>query len=84
MGNGDQSRKVRRQLAALQMNTKGLLELLGGDDDDRLRFWEIEKGITTPVEYRLVADLLTNLNAQLTEVQRSAETFKVAVEELAG
>jgi len=44
----------KANVTALQRNAAALLKLLGGDDDARLRFWEIFKGITTPVEVRLI------------------------------
>jgi hypothetical protein len=46
--------KLKTKVIALQKNAAAVLQLLGGDDDDRLRFWEIMKGITTPAVFRLI------------------------------
>jgi len=45
-----------------------LLKLLGGSPDDRLRFWEILKGITTPAVQRLLEAQLEAAAAQVQAV----------------
>lgn len=75
-------RKLKPKVQALQRDTAALLKLLGGDDDDRLRFWEILKGITTPVQLRLVEqniDVMQNLVAQ---VQLSAKGLEKSAKEI--
>jgi len=61
---------------ALQLNVEGLFKLLGGTPDDRLRFWEILKGITTPAEFRLVNQQLEIMQGLIDQVQASAKTLK--------
>lgn len=68
--------KLKSKVQALQLNTEGLLKLLGGGSDDRLRFWEILKGITTPAEFRLVAHQLDAMQALVKQVQVSAKTIE--------
>lgn len=82
MPNGGSARKLRPKVQALQQNTAALLKLLGGDSDDRLRFWEILKGITTPAEMRVVdhqIEVMTNLVAQ---VQSTAKVLERAAKEI--
>ena len=66
----------------LQRNTAALLSLLGGDQEDRLRFWEILKGITTPVEHVLVAQSLDVMQAQVDQVEQSARLLEKAAGEM--
>ncbi len=51
---GDEEKRLKIKITRLQKDTAGLLKLLGGSEEDRLRFWEIIKGITTPAVFRLV------------------------------
>jgi hypothetical protein len=67
---------------ALQLNVEGLFKLLGGTADDRLRFWEIFKGITTPVEHILVAHQFEVLQGLVNQVQVSAKTLKATAERI--
>ena len=53
----------------LQLNTEGLIKLLGGTPDDRLRFWEILKGLTTPVQAKLLTKQAATLAASLKQAQ---------------
>ena len=59
-------------------DTAALLSLLG-DHDDRLRFWETLKGITTPAQYRLVPRDLDGMRAQ---VRGSARSFEAAAKQM--
>jgi hypothetical protein len=81
-------RRLKAKVGALQRDTAGLLKLLGGNDNDQLRFWEILKGITTPAELRLVdqhLDVMQNSIAQLQvgmkgleKASKDISTLKVA------
>lgn len=55
--------KVR--VSSVQRDLEHLLKLLGGTPEERLRFWEIVKGITTPVVNRVVDVQLEALEGQL-------------------
>jgi hypothetical protein len=80
MANGD-TRRLKGKVEALQLNIEGLLKLLGGDQDDRLRFWEILKGITTPAEFRLVDHELDVMQGLVDQVQVGlGVTEQVAIE----
>jgi hypothetical protein len=55
--------KVR--VSAVQRDLESLLKLLGGTPEERLRFWEIVKGITTPAVHRVIDAQLEAVEAQL-------------------
>lgn len=61
----------KAKVTALQRNAAALLKLLGGTEDERLRFWEIFKGITTPVEVRLIDQQITNAADTVSRVTES-------------
>jgi len=83
MANGD-SRRLRPKIQALQRNTAALLALLGGDDDDQLRFWEILKGITTPAEYRLVDHQVDIMQGLIDQVQASVKETEQVAKQIGG
>jgi hypothetical protein len=64
------------KVRAVQLNLEGLLKLLGGTAEERLRFWEIIKGITTPAQFRISARQLDNMQRLVTNVRNSAKTLK--------
>ena len=66
---------IDKKVKALQLDTEGLLKLLGGTPDDRFRFWEILKGITTPRQEVLV-------NQELDAVQDALKQAQVGVKAL--
>jgi hypothetical protein len=61
---------------AVQLNIEGLIKLLGGTADDRLRFWEIFKGITTPAEFELVNQQLEVMGNLAKQVQTSVKALQ--------
>jgi len=61
---------------ALRLNVEGLFKLLGGTPDERERFWEILKGITTPAEYQLVSQQIDTLQGLVNQVQVRAKQLK--------
>ncbi|MPY86906.1 MAG: hypothetical protein GEU99_03195 [Luteitalea sp.] len=80
MPNGnDELLKVR--IEALQRNTAGLLQLLG-DDDDRLRFFEVLKGITTPAVFRVLDHQLGQMETLINQVHKGAEALEYAAKEI--
>jgi len=81
MGNGADPKKLRKKVEALQLNTEGLLKLLGGSD--RLRFWEILKGITTPIQLQLVDHQLETMTTLLSQVQASAKAVERTAKQIA-
>jgi hypothetical protein len=82
MSNGDT--KLKSKVQALQRDTAALFKLLGGDDDDRLRFWEIFKGITTPAENRLVGHQLDMMQVLVKNVQMNAKVLEKTAKEIGG
>jgi hypothetical protein len=74
MSNG--GAKLKRKVEALQRDTASLFKLLGGDEDDRLRFWEKMKGITTPAVFRLVEHQLDTMQGLVKQVQINAKALE--------
>ena len=66
----------RLQTRALQRNMESLIKLLGGTADERLRFWEIIKGITTPAVYRVVNQQLKTVDVLVNAVQANVANLK--------
>ena len=64
------------KVRAVQLNLEALLKLLGGTPEERLRFWEIVKGITTPAQFRVVAGQLDKMQKLVTNVRDGAKTLK--------
>jgi len=76
---GLNSDDLKHRVDALQLNVAGLFKLLGSKDpDDRLRFWEILKGITTPAEFALIDHELTAMNALVTHAEASVKNVMAA------
>ena len=68
---------------AVQLNTEGLFKLLGGSSSDRQRFWEIFKGVTTPVELRLINSQLDQLAASVKAVEAQTKALKATAQSIA-
>ena len=68
---------------ALQLNIEGLLRLLGGTPAQRLRFWEIFKGITTPAEFRLMNMQLDNMAATVKQLGADAKALQATAAQIA-
>jgi len=66
---------------ALQLNLEGLFKLLGGTEDDRQRFWERLKGITTPREAILVNAQIDSLAVTVKQVQIQAKGLQSAAQQ---
>jgi hypothetical protein len=76
------AKKNTAKARALQLNVEGLFKLLGGTADDRLRFWEIFKGVTTPIEHILVSHQFEVLQGLVNQVQVSVKTLKDTSEKI--
>lgn len=72
-----------KKVKAVQLNLEGLLRLLGGSSDDRQRFWEIHRGITTPVEVRLINAQLDSVANQAKALQTSAKALQDTAKQIA-
>lgn len=68
---------------AVQLNTEGLFKLLGGSEAQRQRFWEIFKGITTPVELRLINSQLDHLAASVKTVEAQTKALQATAQSIA-
>mgnify|MGYP003288883966 CR=1 FL=1 len=68
---------------AVQLNTEGLFKLLGGNEAQRQRFWEIFKGVTTPVELRLINSQLDHLAASVKSVEAQTKALQKTVQSIA-
>jgi hypothetical protein len=71
------------KVRALQLNIEGLLRLLGGTAEERLRFWEIIKGITTPAQFRVASRQLDKMQSMVTDVRDNAKTLKTTAGKVA-
>lgn len=60
---------IDRQITALQFNAGALYSLLGGTPEERRRFFEIHKGITTPAVFEQLAKQLGEVNDQIAQTQ---------------
>jgi len=76
------AKRLRPKVQALQRDTASLLKLLGGNDNDQLRFWEILKGITTPAEYRLVDTHIDAMQNAVTALQTNLKGVEKAAKEI--
>lgn len=66
----------------LQQDTESLLKLLGGNADDRLRFWEIIKGITTPAVLHIVGTQLEVVEQSVKAASTVLKTLEANAKEL--
>lgn len=70
---------LKHRVDALHLSVEGLFKLLGSHDpDERLRFWEILKGITSVAEFALVEHELTNIHAFVTTAEASTKALMSA------
>ena len=72
------------RVTALQRDFESLLKLLGGTPEERLRFWEIVKGVTTPAVARLVEAELQGVEAQFKATHAVLGALKANAKELGG
>jgi hypothetical protein len=66
---------------ALQLSLEGLFKLLGGSEDDRQRFWERLKGITTPREAFLVNAQIESLSTGINAVRDGVKGLQNAAKQ---
>jgi len=64
------------KVSAVQRDIESLIKLLGGTADERLRFWEIVKGITTPVQLRAATKALERIQTQAGGIKELAKDLK--------
>jgi hypothetical protein len=64
------------KVRAVQRDLESLLKLLGGSAEDRLRFWEIVKGITTPAQFKVASKQLDKFQAQVGQARGIAKSLK--------
>ena len=70
---------IDSQITALQYNLGALYSLLGGSSEERQRFFEIHKGITTPAVFERLAKELEQINDQVIETQTSVQSVLKSV-----
>lgn len=68
---------------AVQLNTEGLFKLLGGSEAQRARFWEIFKGITTPIEIKLINSQLDHLATSVKSVEAQTKALQATAQSIA-
>ena len=73
---GANTQELKSKVDSLQQNTESLFKLLGSSDpEQRLRFWEIMKGITSVAEFQLVESELNLMNSLVTQTTASTKTL---------
>ena len=72
-----------KKVRAVQLNLEGLLRLLGGTEAERERFWEIQKGITSRFEVKIINAQLDGMAAQTKALQTSTKSLKDSAQEIA-
>jgi hypothetical protein len=80
MSNG----KLQVQVNAVQQDFESLLKLLGGTPDQRLRFWEILKGITTPQVVALLEADLIHLSSNVKSTTNLLKTLHNDAKQIGG
>jgi hypothetical protein len=74
---------AKAKTRAIQLNIEALIKLLGGTPEQRLQYWEIFKGITTPVELALINDQIATLQGMVNQIQAGAKALKDAGSKIA-
>ncbi|MEO6237953.1 MAG: hypothetical protein ABIQ52_13210 [Vicinamibacterales bacterium] len=72
------------KVSAVQRDLESLLKLLGGTSDERLRFWEIVKGITTPAQFRVATKQLERIQTQVGGIKDLAKDLKATAGKING
>ena len=75
--------KANAKARGLQLNVEGLFKLLGGTPDDRLKFFEIFKGITSRGEQRLMTAQFETLQTLVNQVQTQTKALKDTASQIA-
>ena len=70
---------IASQLTALQYNVGALYSLLGGTPDERERFFEIHKGITSIAVWESLTKQLDEVSDQVTQAQAAVQNAVKAV-----
>jgi hypothetical protein len=78
----NESMNLKLKVTSLQQDTEALLKLLGGNEADRERFWEIIKGITTPAVARLLEHQIDILDHQVKLATQTVQHLENNAKEL--
>lgn len=76
--------RIDDSIRGLQLSIEGLLKLLGGTPEERERFWEIVKGITSVADNLLVASSVQAARLQVDAVRAIANSVQQAAHEIRG
>ena len=80
MSNGN----LQVQVKAVQLDLEGLLKLLGGTTDQREKFWQIIKGITTPQVATILEANLAHMASSIQATTTSLKTIQGNAKQLSG
>ena len=80
MSNGN----LQVQVKAVQMDIEGLLKLLGGTPEQREKFWEIVKGITSRQVVTILEANLAHMSSSLQATAHSLKTIQTNAKQLGG
>ena len=75
---------LEKEIHGVELGFEGLLKLLGGTSEERERFWERFKGITTPAEARLVESSLVAVEHQFNTLRINLQAVHSAAGEIQG
>jgi hypothetical protein len=73
---------MHKEMRGVELNVEGLLKLLGGTEEQRERFWERLKGITSIADQRLIEGSLTAAEHHLQGLTASLTALNTAAEEI--
>lgn len=73
---------VEKQIQSVELSFEGLLKLLGGSSEQRQRFFEIFKKITTPAEHQIVESSLVAIGEQVHTMTKSLQALHNAAREI--
>ena len=73
---------LEKEIHGVELGFDGLLKLLGGTPEERERFWERFKGITTPAEARLVESSLVAVEQQFNALHNNLQGIHGAAGEI--
>ena len=71
-----------KEIRALELSIEGLLKLLGGSPEERERFWEIFKGITSVAEHSFARATLVGVDAEIAGLNKNLAAAHAAARQV--
>ncbi|MFL6236958.1 MAG: hypothetical protein ACJ76N_27760 [Thermoanaerobaculia bacterium] len=73
---------LKRYVKGLQLDLAHLLQLTGGTEEERERYFEIVLGITRPAEFSLASYQIQAIHENVKLAQKGLETLTRAAEQM--